>query len=345
MAVMNFNKKVKDWQLAYRQRLPLEVKEEMSMHRIARFAEEYGVENVYNSFSGGKDSTVQKHLIERVTKKVKNVYIDTWLEYPSVRRFVKSCDNVTIIKPQKSMREIIKEHGWCFPGKEVADMIYQARKGSESALRKLHGLDKNGKPDPYRAQFTKWIPLYESDIVISRGCCLEQKEKPVTQFERNFDMHPIVATMADEGENRKQAYLRGGCLTFDEEYKIAEDGGMETVKTGSRPMCRPLGFWTEQDILSYIVKYNLSYAEAYGDIVEEGGIAGQQSFIPGFGKLHCTGESRTGCCMCPVGCHLDNFAKFERLKKVEPKLYDYCMEELDEKRLIEFVKEKVIKKL
>lgn len=345
MAVMNFNKKISDWQLAYRQRLPLEVKERMSMNRIARFVEEFGVENVYNSFSGGKDSTVQRHLINRVVKGVKDVYCDTWLEYPSVRRFVKSHDDVIYLKPQKSMKEIVKEHGWCFPGKEVADMIYNARKGSESALRKLHGLDKNGKPDAYREQFKKWIPLYESDIPISRGCCLEQKEKPVLQLEKDYDMHPIVATMADEGENRKQAYLRSGCLTFEEEYKITEDGGMEAVKTGSRPMCRPLGFWKEQDVLNYIVKYDLPYADAYGDIVEEGGIAGQRSLCPGFGKLHCTGEPRTGCCMCPVGCHLDNFAKFERLKKTEPKLYDYCMEELDEKRLVEFVKNKIIKKI
>lgn len=344
MADMKFHKKIDDWQLAYRQKLPLEVKEEMSMRRIARFGEEFGWENVYNSFSGGKDSTVQKHLIERVTKKVGNVYLDTWLEYPSVRRFVKSCDNVTIIKPQKSMKEIVKEHGWCFPGKEVADMIYQARKGSEQALKKLQGLDKNGKPDPYREQFKKWIPLYESDIKISKGCCLEQKEKPVMQFEKEFDMHPIVATMADEGENRKQAYLRGGCLTFDEEYKISADGGMEVVKTNSRPMCRPLGFWTDQDIFSYIVKYNLAYADAYGSIVEDGAIAGQVNLLPACGKYHCTGESRTGCCMCPVACHLDNFAKIERLKKVEPKLYDYCMEELDEKRLIEWVKAHVLKK-
>lgn len=344
MAVMSFNKKINDWQLAYRQKLPLEVKEEMSMRRIARFVDEFGEENVYDSFSGGIDSTVQRHLVRRVTKNVKDVYLDTWLEYPSVRRFVKSCDNVTIIKPKKSMKEIIKEHGWCFPGKEVADMIYLARKGSESALKKLQGLDKDGKPDPYREQFKKWIPLYESDIVISRGCCLCQKEEPVKEFEKEFDMHPIVGTMADEGENRKQAYLRGGCLTFDEEYKIGEDGGMDIVKTGSRPMCRPLGFWTKQDILQYIQKYNLAYASAYGDIVEEGSIPGQISLIPGFKDLKCTGEPRTGCCMCPVGCHLDNFAKFERLKKAEPKLYDYCMEELDEKRLVEWVKTHVIKK-
>ena len=344
MAVMTFKKKIDEWQLAYRQKLSLEVKEQMAMNRISKFIDEYGKENVYTSFSGGIDSTVLKHLVERVNRNVMNVYLDTWLEYPSVRRFVHSFDNVTILKPEQSMKEIVKEHGWCFPGKEVAEMIYLARNGSEAALKKLHGLDKDGKPSKYREQFTKWLPLYESDILISRGCCICQKEKPVKKFEQQNDMHPIVGTMADEGAQRKQAYLRGGCLTFDETVVVAEDGSLDTVETGSRPMCRPLGFWTKQDILTYLVKYELPYAAEYGDIVEEGALAGQMSWIPGCRKYCLTGEPRTGCCMCPVAMHLDKFAKFERLKKKEPKLYDYCMEELGEKRLVEWVKENIIRK-
>ena len=41
---------------------------------------------------------------------------------------------------------------------------------------------------------------------------------------------------------------------------------------------------------------------------------------------------------------LDNLAleEFERLKKKYPKLYDYCMEELDEKRLVEWVKKNIM---
>lgn len=41
---------------------------------------------------------------------------------------------------------------------------------------------------------------------------------------------------------------------------------------------------------------------------------------------------------CPVGCHLDNYQKFERLKKYNSNLYDYCMEELGEKEVIEWIK-------
>ena len=40
---------------------------------------------------------------------------------------------------------------------------------------------------------------------------------------------------------------------------------------------------------------------------------------------------------CPVGCHLTDFGKFKRLKKFNPRLYDYCMEELGEKKLLDWV--------
>ena len=47
---------------------------------------------------------------------------------------------------------------------------------------------------------------------------------------------------------------------------------------------------------------------------------------------------------CPIGCHLDNFAKFKRLKKFNPKLYDYCMEELGEKKLLDFINKYYVRK-
>ena len=104
-------------------------------------------------------------------------------------------------------------------------------------------------------------------------------------------------------------------------------------------MSKPMGFWTENDVLEYAVKNHIDFASPYGNIAEVGQIDGQL-------RLDCctkckyrtTGESRTGCMFCPVGCHLDGFAKFKRLKQYNPKLYDYCMEELGEKELLEWVR-------
>lgn len=63
----------------------------------------------------------------------------------------------------------------------------------------------------------------------------------------------------------------------------------------------------------------------------------QICFLPSGEKLQCTGEQWTGCMFCPVGCHLTDFGKFKRLKKFNPRLYDYCMEELGEKKLLDWV--------
>lgn len=45
------------------------------------------------------------------------------------------------------------------------------------------------------------------------------------------------------------------------------------------------------------------------------------AFLQLFGKLRCTGEQRTGCMVSPVGCHLDNFAQFKRLKQYIIQIY------------------------
>ena len=50
---------------------------------------------VYVSFSGGKDSTVLLDLVRRIYPDVPAVFIDTGLEYPELREFVKTIQNVT----------------------------------------------------------------------------------------------------------------------------------------------------------------------------------------------------------------------------------------------------------
>lgn len=51
---------------------------------------------VYVSFSGGKDSTVLLDLARRIYPDIPAVFIDTGLEYPELRDFVKTIPNVTL---------------------------------------------------------------------------------------------------------------------------------------------------------------------------------------------------------------------------------------------------------
>lgn len=107
-------------------------------------------------------------------------------------------------------------------------------------------------------------------------------------------------------------------------------------------MSKPMAFWKEQDVLAYKIENNLPIASPYGDVVAAGQTEGQMMFAP-CGKLICTKEQRTGCMFCPVGYHLDGPEKFKRLKEYNPKIHDYCMEELGEKELIEFVEKNYMK--
>lgn len=298
----------------------------MLVNRIYTFIDRYGVEGVYVSFSGGKDSTILLHVVRSIFPDVKAVFLDTWLEYPEIRKFVKGFKNVDIIKPVLNMKDIIDQYGWCFPGKDVAEAIWYARKGKRWAINKLHGLDKNGNPNEFRQQYIKWLPLYESDIPISHFCCIKQKEEPIAIYEKETGRHPILALLASESQRRRESYFRTGCISFDT----------------ARPMSKPMSFFTEQDILHYIVEKNIKIASPYGVIYEENQCIGQNSFCMA-GKLKCSGEQRTGCMFCPVGCHLNNFAKFKRLKEHNLQLYNYCMEELNEKQLIEWIHKNIYK--
>ena len=54
----------------------------------------------YVSFSGGKDSTVLLDIVRRfVDRDIKAVFCNTGNEYPEIVRFVRSTENVTIIRP------------------------------------------------------------------------------------------------------------------------------------------------------------------------------------------------------------------------------------------------------
>lgn len=240
------------------------------------------------------------------------MFCDTWLEYPEVREHVKKYKNVVILKPEISMREIIKKYGWNFPSKDVAECIYYARRGSSWAINKLKGKNKDGSESEFKQRYKKWEYLLEAPFMISAKCCKVMKEDPILKYEKRTGQKPIMALMAEESDRRKQAYLRTGCNAFEID----------------RPNSKPMGFWTEQDVLQYCRINNISLPSVYGQITEKeepGQIKGQMCLMTSERQLTTTGEQRTGCMFCPVGCHLEKVNKYERLKEIHPQIYDYVM--------------------
>ena len=109
------------------QSLPLRAKVLMTKQRIRDWYDHYNGE-VYVSFSGGKDSTVLLDITRSMYADVEAVFVDTGLEYPEIREFVKTFDNVTILKPKKTFKQVINEYGYPFFSKEISEAVYYGRK-------------------------------------------------------------------------------------------------------------------------------------------------------------------------------------------------------------------------
>lgn len=111
------------------QSLPLDAKVRMSAQRIMAWYEHFDGQ-VYVSFSGGKDSTVLVDLVRNVCglSDVPLVFVDTGLEYPEIREFVKTFDNVTWLKPSMNFKEVIKTYGYPFISKEVSNNVDGAKR-------------------------------------------------------------------------------------------------------------------------------------------------------------------------------------------------------------------------
>lgn len=110
------------------QALPLEVKIKKTEQRIKEWVDAFGLDGVVISFSGGKDSLALLHLARNIYPDMRAVYVNTGLEYPEIVKFVKTFDNVDIIRPTMTFVEVIKKYGYPMISKEVADCVSGARK-------------------------------------------------------------------------------------------------------------------------------------------------------------------------------------------------------------------------
>ena len=320
------------YELKQMQALPLEIKIRMTQRRIREWYEHWGG-MVFVSFSGGKDSTVLKHIVDSMYSDVPALFVNTGLEYPEIQRFVKDvkegkfdCFNpdVEIARPEMRFDEVLKNYGYPIVSKEVADTVYGARHGGgtgkwkNSRLQRLRGeyLDKDGKKSKFNCE--KWGFLLDAPFEISDKCCKVMKKTPAQKYAKETGRKQIVGTMASESRLRLQKWMQNGCNAFE----------------GRKPSSQPLSFWTEQDVLQYLKKHNVPYCSVYGDIVpqeSEDQLDGQITTFDIFGdyegtRLKTTGCDRTGCIFCMFGCHLEKEPnRFQRLKETHPKQYEYCI--------------------
>ena len=257
---------------------------------------------VYVSFSGGKDSTVLLDLARRIYPDIQAVYCDTGLEYPEIKQYVRSKENVTILRPEMNFRKVIETYGYPLGSKHISKIIESYRDGKEWSFKYIEPTNPEYKNHSSFSLSDKWFDFAEnSDIKVSDKCCRIMKKTPLHKFQLETKKYPIIATMAEEGIQRRKSWLKNGCNSFD----------------SKEPKSQPMSFWTEQDVLRYLKEFNIPYASVYGDIVQDKN-----------GKYATTGCKRTGCVFCGFGAHLEKEPnRFQMLKQTHPKLWDYCMKD------------------
>lgn len=285
--------KVEKQELYRLQALPLDEKIAIAQKAIREFVEHFGVDGIYISFSGGKDSTVLIHLCRQLYPDLVGLYSDTGLEFPEIRDFVQTLDNITIVTPKMHHREMLKKCGYPVVSKEQAEWIYRIRSGTSSgAIQKaFYGLNLDGTPTRFKLS-EQWKYLLNAPFNIGSGCCKEMKLKPIAEYVKKTGRVPIMGTTASESALRAQKFMQYGFYNLE----------------GKKAQCTPMSIWTDDDVWEYIRRFNLPYC-----------------------KIYDMGYDRTGCVFCMFGAHLDKEPnRFQKLQRTHPDLWRYCMKPYDD---------------
>ena len=294
--------KIQPWQLAQKQSLPLDCKIQLSELRIRQWYSHWQGQ-VYVSFSGGKDSTVLLHLVRSIFPDVPAVFVDTGLEFPEIREFVKTIDNVVWMKPKKTFRCVLEEEGFPVISKRVARYVWDLRRPEENNPNtrnlRLTGLNRKGEFCPTMMLSEKWRYLVDAPFLISAKCCDIMKKEPFHRYIKETGRKSFNGTMASDSSDRKKSYQRTGCNAFD----------------GPDPQSKPLSVWLEQDVWDYLKTKSIPYAKVYD-----------------------MGYTRTGCVFCAFGVHMEKEPnRFQRMKQTHPKLWSYCMDKLGMREVLEHI--------
>ena len=164
------------YELQQMQALPLHSKINMTIQRVMEWYDYWTGkgEGVYLSWSGGKDSTVLKHIIMENLPylNIPRVYADTGLEYPELKEFVKKDPEVVIIHPEKPFWQVVRDYGYPVISKEVSECVDNARK----CLTFQRERERERKRLPYEQHYRKLFGLGEYSSKGSKNSRNSKKE-------------------------------------------------------------------------------------------------------------------------------------------------------------------------
>lgn len=259
-------------------KMPHEKKVQRSSNLVTDFVSILGLDQVYVSTSGGKDSACVSKLCKKLYPWIKHYMFDTGLEYKATIELAKK-QGAVIIKPTTSWVDFCEKEGYPVGSKQVSKRLHDVNSGAKSCIISL--FSKNfGLSDCWLHFLDKQL----IDLPISHKCCHEFKKKP----SRQLSLSPIIGTRTAESQQRKSAWKASGCNSYSLDYK--------------KGVSRPISLWTHQDVELYVKEEEIELSEIYTQYEAK----------------------RTGCVNCPYGAQIDG-SRFDLLKRLEPKRYEYFM--------------------
>lgn len=259
-------------------------------HLIKQAVNEFGLDKVYISYSGGKDSTVLSHIAKRLYPNILHIFSNTTNEYPETLQHIDweskhNGTNIITIIPRDTkgnvwtFKKVVECYGYPIFSKRVSNAIrtYQHALSDRTKQNSIDYIYRNFK------KYSKYM-----ELPISDKCCDKLKKEPLRRKAKELGLEcAILGILASESYQRKKDWLEYGCNVFHQRKDNQS---------------RPLSFWTETDIQEYIDRFDVKISALYD-----------------------MGYNRNGCMYCGFGVHLepDGENRFQRLKKTHPRQYSY----------------------
>lgn len=206
---------------------------------VNEFVNTLGLDNVYVSTSGGKDSACVSKLCKQQYPQIKHIMFNTRLEYQATINLAKK-QGAKIIPSTTSWIEFCEKEGYPVGSKQVSKRIHDVRSGAISCAITL--FSKNyGLSD-------EWLHFLSREFVdfpISQKCCNEFKKRP----SHKTGLNPILGTRVQESSMRTSAWKKSGCNNYSLDYK--------------RGVSHPISLWTDTDVEQYVNDEQVELSEIY----------------------------------------------------------------------------------
>ena len=240
----------------------------------------------YLSYSGGKDSNVVHYLLDMALpgNQIPRVYLDTGIEYKSVREFVlgqaEKDHRFKLVRPSKNIKDMLEKYGYPFKSKEHSNKlhIYQ-NSGMTKTVEKYLSEGVYSCPDKLRYQFTPEFKLKVHDM-----CCRQLKKQPAHTWETENGKSIIITGMRkSEGGQRASGKQ---CSVFR-----SRDDGQD--RTGTLKKFHPVYYVPNDFMDMFVSRFGVKLPDLY--------------YAP-------YNFTRTGCKGCPfntkLGKDLETLEKF-----------------------------------